>query len=187
MNQNIIIYLLGSTIETDKKTKRELLAKNGIPYFRFESATRLVVGEADKYLLLHDESFAFSLRLALCRNIAKNDTWRLSFLKELEEIFPLSIASKLYLETLRRMNEDLKQKGNFFPEKEEIQKHFEKRQLILKPFFKENCSRFRPFSACAGTDTRMEKCPQCGTPKRVDAKTKRFRCKCGFAKSYPFV
>lgn len=53
------------------------------------------------------------------------------------------------------------------------------------PLFVQKLSSTKRIPVIHGTQTWMVSCPTCGTEKRCDSNTKRFRCKCGFESAFP--
>ena len=107
------------------------------------------------------------------------------FKSRLEEILPKELADCVFQEFVVQISE--KAKSNRLPTKEENDAHYEYiKKILLKELPSPATSTFvQP--ALAGTHTWLVNCPKCcDIQKRCDARTKRFRCKCGFDQPYPF-
>ncbi len=144
----------------------------------------------DKEILFTNPSFAFSLRLAICKIASDERDWKPMFLKRLVKIFPEELADRLWVYAVHSIICDGKAGKDVVPSREQINAHLERRRQIIlshapeQPYIRTG----NPMaSRSLGTHTRLEKCPQCGLEKRCDAKTKRFRCKqCDLDQPYPF-
>ncbi len=140
-----------------------------------------------------DEFFGVSLQIGVTKlfeEYPQPAAYRSKFRERLEQIFPADLARALFDYVFDRFKEHPLTK-------EALAKHDEKhRQFLGRERFLEeqrlNNVRLAqrgkplPWTTVRGTTTWLVPCPHCGEKKRCDEKMKRFRCRCGFDKPYPF-
>ncbi len=141
----------------------------------------------------NDPEFKFSLRYALILSIRPEGLpvprYEL-IVSQLENILPEGVAISLTLHALEAYEQDMLKGIRFCcPTQEIITAHCVSRQALFARYraddlFHSAYGRFAPTSA--GTFTQLVPCPTCELKKRCDKNTKRFKCKCGFDKPYPF-
>lgn len=102
------------------------------------------------------------------------------FLVRLKEIFPDYFAKKLFAFVGSKLEENIEWLIYSMEEVRENRKYADS-------VFNGSLITGQQSSCPVGTNTRLVPCPQCKLNKRCDAKTKHFRCKCGFDKPYPFA
>jgi len=169
--------------------------RDAITQLSAEEAERLIAvssipREEYEEVLFTDPSFAFSLRLTICKITSEEPNWKPAFLKRLLEIFPGELAERLWVHAVYNITLDLKAGKDIVPSRDQINSHLEHRRQILlshAPGRLQNRTGKPVMQRGSGTHTWIEPCPKCGLEKRCDAKTKNFRCKnCGFDQPYPF-
>jgi len=148
--------------------------------------------------LLEDDHFKMSLRLTVGNIIndllkQKNsiDGWKNIFLSRLNEIFPPEYSAKFHEYTVKIIRADIEENGaaHWLPEWDAIEKYYAWRNQVkyCPPLPSKRPTRRAVKSA--GVETWMAKCPNPNCkeePKRMDKNSKRFRCKCGVNRAYPF-
>ena len=135
--------------------------------------------------------FRFSLRLGVCRLLQQVveldepvEKWRTEFRELIWDIFPENLQMKIWDYTFDSL-EKFQKLIDVFPSDEERKQHQENRKKLVPG---QNTPQPQPLKqrfSKPGTDTWMVACPDCGTEKRCDKRTKRFRCKtegCDFDK-----
>ncbi|OGF62597.1 hypothetical protein A2926_01060 [Candidatus Giovannonibacteria bacterium RIFCSPLOWO2_01_FULL_44_40] len=141
--------------------------------------------------LKQNKFFDTALRIAMAKDAVRGDKEGLDhgglFLKRLYDIFPQRTADSLFLHAYDRIKEDADAGKPILPPYEELKRHSIERTKLLN--LETTAKTPKPSYRSAGTPTDKIPCPECGTEKRVDKTTKRFRCKkpdCTFDQPFPF-
>ena len=198
LEQENALILLGTVVQsTDKKLQQYWKNENISQEKSEKEIIELLHAIDNENLFFEDPSFLFSLRIRLCRELmADKDNFERNFMERLKKLFPEKLAERLALYTFDKVKEILLSGAQVYPTKQEIEDYkkrsyeiiqrYENYESYIRYVGKNKDSLFYRFPGSKGIATQMVKCPQCGAPKRIDAKTKTFHCKCGFEKPYPF-
>lgn len=198
LEQEYALCLLGAILQgTDTELKQFWKDENISPEKGEEEVIKLLYTINNENLFFEKSSFFFSLRIRLCRELmADKDNFERNFTERLKKIFPEKLAERLALHTFDKAREILISGEQVYPSKQEIEDYKKRSYEIVQRY--ENYKSYERYILLSdfphsnlphskGIATQIVKCPQCGTPKRIDAKTKTFRCKCGLKKPYPFT
>ena len=183
------LHYLGALVEHGKERWLETLREQNVPLPDPEGAITDLFSCINEDSLFTDPSFAFSLRLAMCKvtvvAIEEKKDWKELFSRRIDGIFPEELRKRIRRYVFANMLKDHDDGKSIVPSEEEVARHFEERRRAIEPFATQ--APIRSSARNLGTNTWMEACPNCGLKKRCDKRTRQFRCKpCGFDQPYPF-
>lgn len=172
-------------------------AFDDVPRYQLDLIKRLCISAITPEALLDDKDFGMALHLGVVRVFATHPSESITatqkkFQNELEEIFSQTLPTLpilLIARMLARILAEAKRPSRSAEEEDrELQEmHLRRSKVLENVRLHENFTSERAHFN-GGTSTQLVACPSCGTQKRVDRNTKRFRCKaasCTFDQPYP--
>ena len=188
MPEESAITLLGMVFEHGKEFFLEGIQKEDFPRETGKQELRKLLLCISEESLLSDPYFSLSLYLGSLSSIDRTEKILGRELRgeegsaaikiALDDIFPSALSEKLFQCLLKNYQLFSKLTNEEF--KEKLREYYERQKKTFPKPGLENKSK----CMSVGTDTWLVPCPNCSLEKRCDARTKRFRCKCGLEKPY---
>lgn len=160
---------------------------------------QIIVSEAE---LLRDPQFKIALRLGFISAVNAGEdretSFTLLFKERMNEVFPSDVAERISETALDVLSADIARAGEkgISPPPEALKFQEEVWEPLIDNIFRK-LYREKVFlkrsreQRLSEQNTQLVPCPECKTQKRCTtsgpARTKNFRCKCGFNKPYPFA